>query len=95
MWSGRSSSSDGIRFCYGAVPFSEEIAPGAWTLELSAHGLSDIVQLLPQRCIRTDAILVWMITLIVYIVSLVSEYNITRMNSTAFSAVLVDISLLV
>lgn len=58
MWSRRPSSSDGIRFCYGAVSFPEKIAPCAWTLELPARWPFGSVQLLSKCCFCANVVLV-------------------------------------
>lgn len=60
LWPGRPSGSHGFRFCYGAVLFSEKIAPGTWSLELSAYWLFGSLQLLSQCCICLNAVLVSM-----------------------------------
>ncbi|PPD90151.1 hypothetical protein GOBAR_DD12909 [Gossypium barbadense] len=57
MWSGRTASCDGIRFCDGPVPVSEKITIGSWSLELSACWLLSTLQLLSQCCFCVDAIL--------------------------------------
>lgn len=63
MRPGRSASCDGIRFCYGAVPFFEKIASCTRALELPARWLFGPVQLLPQCCICSNALLVRTVTI--------------------------------
>ena len=58
LWSGRTSGSDGIWFCYGTISIFKKITIGAWTLELSSCWLSGSLQLLQKCSFCTYAVLV-------------------------------------